>query len=67
MLGSKFRGQALDKRKAKLFLFIVVGFILGCTAGALLYAQLSFQALYFPAGICLIMAAIYRVYVQRYI
>jgi len=67
MLGSKFRGQALDKRKAKLFLFIVVGFILGGTAGALLYAQLSFQALYFPAGICLIMAAIYRVYVQGYI
>lgn len=37
MLGSIFSGQALDRRKAKLFLFIIFGFILGGTSGALLY------------------------------
>lgn len=65
MLGSVFRGQTLDGRKAKLFLFIITGFVLGGTVGALLYAQLLFKALFIPAGICLIMAAAYRLYAQR--
>ena len=65
MLGSVFRGQALDRRRAKLFLFIILGFVLGGTAGALLYAQLMFEALYVPAAICLLMAAAYRVYLKR--
>ncbi|MDO6426980.1 YoaK family protein [Thalassotalea sp. 1_MG-2023] len=62
MLGSIFRGQALDRRKAKLFLFIIFGFILGGTSGALLYSEFIFKALLIPAFICLIMAVAYRVY-----
>lgn len=66
MFGSGFKGQALDRRKAKLFLFIILGFILGGTSGALLYAELAFRALFVPAIACLIMAAGYRVYVKRH-
>ncbi|HAI96993.1 MAG: DUF1275 family protein [Cycloclasticus sp.] len=62
MLGSIFRGQVLDRRKAKLFLFIIFGFILGGMSGALLYAEFLFIALLIPAIVCLIMAVTYRVY-----
>lgn len=64
MLGSIFRGQALDRRKAKLFLFIIFGFILGGTSGALLYTEFAFMSLVIPAAACLIMAACYRVYTK---
>lgn len=64
MLGAIFKGQALDRRKAKLFLFIVFGFILGGTSGAFLYTKLVFKALFIPAFVCLIMAAAYRVYAK---
>ena len=64
MLGAIFKGQALDRRKAKLFLFIVFGFILGGTSGAFLYTNLVFKALFIPAFVCLIMAAAYRVYAK---
>ena len=66
MLGSIFRGQALDRRKAKLFLFIISGFILGGTAGAFLYTKFLFMALLIPAVICLAMALTYRVYAQSH-
>lgn len=62
MLGSIFRVQVLDRRKAKLFLFIIFGFILGGMSGALLYAEFLFIALLIPAIVCLIMAVTYRVY-----
>lgn len=64
MLGAILKGQALDRRKAKLFLFIVFGFILGGTSGAFLYTKLVFKALFIPAFVCLIMAAAYRVYAK---
>lgn len=64
MLGSIFRGRALDKRKARLFLLIVIGFILGGTSGAFLYKAYGFSALFIPAFICLIMAVTYRVYAR---
>lgn len=66
MLGSFFSGQDLDRRKAKLFLFIIFGFILGGTSGALLYTEFVFKALFIPAAVCLIMAVSYRVYAKNY-
>lgn len=65
MLGAMFRGTSVDKRKAKLFLFIIFGFILGGTSGALLFAEFLFKSLFFPAAVCLIMAVTYRVYTKR--
>ena len=62
MLGAIFRGEALDRRKAKLFLFIIIGFIVGGTAGALCFAQVHFKALFLPAAICLLTSVTYRFY-----
>ncbi|AIF98879.1 YoaK family protein [Alteromonas australica] len=66
MLGSVFKGQTLDRRKTKLFLFIIFGFILGGTFGALLYTKFAFRALFVPATVCLIMAVFYRVYAKNH-
>lgn len=66
MVGEYFRGKKLDKRKAKLFLTIIVGFILGGALGALLYKMYDFMALLFPASICLVIAVVYRVYSKHH-
>lgn len=66
MLGEFIRGNPLDRRKAKLFSIIIFGFIFGGTLGALLYAKYQFMALLFPAGICFIIAVIYRVYSKNH-
>lgn len=65
MLGEFFRGESLDKRKAKLFLTIIIGFISGGTLGALMYTKYHFMALLFPAGICFFIAVVYRVYFRN--
>lgn len=64
MLGAVFRGESLDKRKAKLFLCIILGFIFGGTAGALVYTKYQFMAMFFPVLACLLMAITYRVYTK---
>ncbi len=66
MLGSICRGEALDYRKAKLFLYIILGFVLGGTTGALLYIEYEFKALFIPALVCLIMAVTYRGYANNH-
>ena len=65
MLGEYIRNKQLDKRKAKLFLIIIVSFITGGTLGAFMYAQYQFMALLFPVCICLLIALAYRVYYKR--
>lgn len=66
MLGALARGESLDKRKAKLFLFIIAGFILGGTAGTLIFKQLQFMALFLPAMICFVMALTYHRYAKTH-
>lgn len=66
MIGSLLRGQPLDQRKALLFVLIIVGFIVGGTLGALLYADYQFFALLFPSAICLSLAIVYRVYAKKH-
>lgn len=65
MLGAVLRGEAFDKRKALLFLLIIGGFILGGTFGALVFDHYKFQSLYVPGVICLLLAAVYRIYYRR--
>ena len=65
MLGAKLRGEQFDKRKALLFLLIIIGFILGGTSGAYLFSLLQFQALYIPAGICILLALSYSIYIAN--
>lgn len=66
MLGSVLRGEVFDRRKAVLFVLIIVGFILGGTAGALLFEEYKFNSLLFPAVVCLLLAAYYRVYLRKW-
>lgn len=66
MLGAVFRGKALDKRKAKLFTYILLGFICGGTAGALFYTQYQFMALLLPAFLCMVMGVSYRIYASQH-
>jgi uncharacterized membrane protein YoaK (UPF0700 family) len=62
MLGSKMRGDRFDKRKALLFLLIIIGFIFGGIFGAYLFVFFKFNALFIPAGICLLLALSYSIY-----
>ena len=65
MLGGKLRGEPFDKRKALLFLLIIVGFVLGGTLGAYFFSMLKFQALFIPAGICVLLALSYSIHKKR--
>ncbi|MFS1702065.1 YoaK family protein [Alteromonas sp. AMM-1] len=65
MLGSAIRGEAFDKRKARLFLCIIVGFIVGGTCGAWYFRMWLFYALFVPAGVCIVLALVYRHYVNK--
>ncbi|GEA50353.1 permease [Vibrio inusitatus NBRC 102082] len=66
MLGKLFRGEPLDKRKAKLFIYIILGFISGGTAGVLLYAKYQFMSLLVPATACFVIAVIYKFYSRQH-
>lgn len=65
MMGEFLRGKALDKRKALLFTIIVLGFILGGFLGSILFVKVGFFALGVPAGICFVLAIVYRWYSQN--
>lgn len=65
MMGEFLRGKALDKRKALLFTIIVLGFILGGFLGSILFVNVGFFALGVPAGICFVLAIVYRWYSQN--
>ena len=66
MLGAVFRGEKFDKRKAILFLLIIMGFMLGGTFGAYLFSLFQFKALLVPGCITLTLAAVYRAYSMKY-
>jgi uncharacterized membrane protein YoaK (UPF0700 family) len=65
MLGSKLRGEHFDKRKALLFLLIIMGFISGGALGAYFFSIFNFHALYIPAGICFLLALLYSIYTAK--
>lgn len=65
MFGSFIRGEPLDKRKLKLFIGIISGFILGGVFGTTFYARFEYQSLYIPAFSCLVLAVSYRIYNRK--
>jgi uncharacterized membrane protein YoaK (UPF0700 family) len=65
MLGGALQGKPMDKRRAFLFLIIVTGFIFGGSIGTWLFHQFSFYALSVPAGLCVFLAILYRLYSSR--
>jgi uncharacterized membrane protein YoaK (UPF0700 family) len=62
MLGARLRGHPVDKRKARLFLLLVAGFIIGGSVGTYSYQHLEFVALAIPAGAAITLAIVYWVY-----
>lgn len=64
MFGNACRGYGFDRRKAFLFLILVLGFIAGGVSGALLYRQWQVNALLAPIATCLFLAAGYH-YLSR--
>ncbi|KGY14111.1 membrane protein [Vibrio tubiashii] len=56
MIGAKLRGESFDYRKAKLFVFIFSGFLLGGIVGAKLFANYAISALLFPVILAFILA-----------
>jgi uncharacterized membrane protein YoaK (UPF0700 family) len=62
MFGALLRGEPLDKRKAKLFVLIIMGFMIGGVLGAWLFVAIHFDALILPIVICVILAGVYHLY-----
>lgn len=62
MIGESLRGRQFDRRKAKLFLFIFFGFLLGGVAGAALFVVYGLYTLVFPAMLAFATALIYWSY-----
>lgn len=65
MLGAVSRGKALDRRKALLFLLILLGFITGGALGAYVFALVQVLALLVPAIICCLLSFVYWIYRRR--
>ena len=65
MIGAKLRGEAFDKRRALLFLLIIIGFITGGAVGAYFFSIFMFQALFIPASGCLVLAMSYAIYISK--
>ncbi|WP_051219314.1 YoaK family protein [Oceanobacter kriegii] len=60
MLGHWFRSGQLDKRKTRLFVLILAGFISGGILATRLFDHWQFNALLVPASLCLLAALAYR-------
>ncbi len=62
MIGAKLRGQSFDYRKAKLFVFILAGFITGGIIGAKLFHSYQNSALAAPSAMAFLLAISYWLY-----
>lgn len=65
MLGARLRGEAIEKRRAILFILIILGFIMGGALGSLLFNYFAFWAFTAPVSICFLLAFSYRVFVKN--
>lgn len=59
MLGARLRGQPLDRRRARLYLLLVTGFILGGTLGSVIFLAWQFLALLVPVLLAVFLAGLY--------
>lgn len=65
MLGARLRGETFDRRKALLFVLIIVGFISGGVLGTLLFTHFGFLAFVAPISICFLSALSFRLWVKN--
>jgi uncharacterized membrane protein YoaK (UPF0700 family) len=64
-LGHALRGVAVDQRRLWLCLVIITAFLAGGIAGALLYGQWQYRALYLPALLTGTTGLVYTSYRHR--
>lgn len=62
MIGGYFRGHQVDKKRIKLYLLLICGFMSGGIIGSLLYKHYGFSALKFPSMLAICLAVIYWLY-----
>ena len=65
MFGNLLCGKAIDRRKVKLYLILIVGFVLASILGTILFTQLQFNALYIPALSTFSLAIVYWRYLVK--
>jgi uncharacterized membrane protein YoaK (UPF0700 family) len=64
-LGLMLRGKRPDKRRTLLYLTLIVGFLSGGIIGSLMFSAYGFDAMLFPATVCVTAAAAYAVFIRR--
>lgn len=62
MIGAYFRGHQVDKKRVKLYLLLISGFMFGTALGSVLYKSYGFSALKFPSLFAIALAVIYWLY-----
>lgn len=65
MIGEMLRGRGFDRRRAMLYLLLLIGFVSGGSIGAAAFAQWQFSALLLPATLAAVLAVGYGVYRLR--
>ncbi|QTH70656.1 YoaK family protein [Pseudoalteromonas xiamenensis] len=65
MIGARFRGETIDTRKARLFIALIVGFIVGGTLGAGLFSLFSYWVLAVAGVLSAILALTYRLFLAK--
>ena len=64
-LGHALRGLPVDRRRLKLCISVITGFLCGSFAGAIAFDRLGFASLYFPAALTACASIAYAVYRMR--
>ncbi|PMH43194.1 hypothetical protein BCU68_04180 [Vibrio sp. 10N.286.49.B3] len=65
MIGEWLKGKMFDKRKAKLLIAIVTGFLFGGATGTCLFIKYQIYAFLFPATCSFVLALLYSLYLYR--
>ena len=65
MLGAKFRGHPLDKRKFVLLSLLIFGFIVGGVIGALMFGVYKYNSLAAPASLAMLLAITYWYFLAK--
>lgn len=63
-IGLWFRGQRTDKRRVILYLMLISGFIFGGILGAIGFEHFRFYSINLPAGLCILLATAYFLYLR---
>jgi len=61
-LGHSLRGIPIDFRRLKLSITVISGFFFGGIAGAFLYQEIAYSALYIPSALTALVAVTYAVF-----